>query len=108
MADRREADNGSQNEQVENELAEKHAKRLKQTKSSRVSIGRGDALKPPRSTTNRMQEANFAVSAIGKGVKNGMVQAKLPQSIIDMNNRAASSKQAAADDAETELPSTST
>ena len=58
-------DQGSNAGGTDNPLAEQHAKRLKVRKSSRVSIGAPEAVKPPRfSTKQRKNEQSAAMGDI--------------------------------------------
>ena len=68
-------------------LAQSHAKRLKVAKSSRVTIGANDAMKPPRfakrtpGQNNPMGDIDLTLSAKAKDLHGGVGKALLPQSL---------------------------
>ena len=53
-------DQGSNAGGTDNPLAEQHAKRFKVRKSSRISIGAPEAVKPPRFSAKRKNEQSAA------------------------------------------------
>ena len=64
-------------------LAQSHAKRLKVAKSSRVTIGANDAMKPPRFAKrtpgqNPMGEIDLTLSGQKKDLSGGVGKALLP------------------------------
>ena len=76
-----------------NKLADQHAKRLKVAKSSRVTLGAPESLKPPRfgvakrggASNNPMSDVDLSLSYKGNNLQIESAKALLPQSLKDNN-----------------------